>query len=222
MARFWDACPSRACGFKILSAQIRPTDKLSLIFKRALHTHRQEGPNSEEPVRRILLERRDIDAEFQSWRRAQNTGNWGTTPEAQARVELAALEQGANRSQGTAFRDGCRGCDAEAVSRNQALANSVGPLRFAAQHRQWFRLARDLAPPPSGGPQLHIYTEDITSDLFGCNRTMERVYRFLHLPPLPNNCDTSRIPAEWECDIQHDPLCSLEKYRLHTRPPRSS
>lgn len=171
------------------------------------------------PVMRLLLERADVNAEYDSWRRAQSTGNWGTNPEAQVRFGTAAAsakQNGSSFSQRTyaaaaphmAFR-GCRGCDPDSVARNQAMANAIGPSRFAYQHKAWFRFARDVAPR---APLLHIYSENITRSLLECNRTMERVYTYLGLPSLPDNCNISAVPMEWPCDIQNDPKCSLEKY----------
>jgi hypothetical protein len=115
-----------------------------------------EGNGAVTPVRRIILERHDVNAEFESWRRAQSTGNWGTNPEAQARVVAAARNGSSTR---LAFHKthntGCRGCDYEAVAKNQAMANSIGPTRFAFQHRAWFRFANDIEPH---SPLLHIYS----------------------------------------------------------------
>ena len=220
MARFWTACPSRACGFKLLTAQIRPVERIPQIFKLPAveapgHSEGAAGPArrvlSAVPVRRILLERRDVDAEFESWRHAQETGNWGTTPEAQARI-AAAREQGANSSElQLGLQPGCRGCDADAVAKKQAMVATVGLQRFAAQHHQWFRLARELTPARE--PLLHIFTEDLIADIVRCNQTMQRVYLFLDLPPLINNCDLAKVPTELSCDIMHDPRCSLEKYQ---------
>lgn len=175
---------------------MRPNDKLLQLFAGSV------------PIQRILLERHDVRAEFESWRRAQDTGNWGTTPEAQARFAVA---KASNSSAQLASRTGCRGCDLEAIAKNQALANSIGPARFAAQHQQWFRVARALSPPIHS-PLLHIHSEDLTGSLVRCNTTMARVYAFLGLPSMPNNCDVSKIPLEWPCDIQSDPHCSMERY----------
>ena len=61
-------------------------------------------------------------------------------------------------------------------------------------------------------PLLHVYSENLTSSLEACNRTMARVYAFLELPPLAENCNLSAVPTEWPCDIQNDPSCSLEKF----------
>ena len=97
----------------------------------------------------------------------------------------------------------------EGIAKNQAVANSIGPARFAAQHRAWFTLARRLAPT---NPLLHIFTENLTASMVACNHTMARVYAFLELPPLPSNCDMSKVPLEWPCDIRTDPSCSMEKY----------
>lgn len=177
--------------------------------------------SSEVPVRRLLLERGDIHAEFTSWKRAQSTGNWGTNPDAQAKftsgerhVPKAAPggggAAGANATAHLAFR-GCRGCDPEAVAKNQAMANAIGPARFAFQHRQWFQLARDIAPLDTS-PLLHLYSENLTTSLAVCNATMARVYAFLGLPSMHDNCNISAIPVEWPCDIQNDPKCSMEKF----------
>ena len=105
-----------------------------------------------------------------------------------------------------------RGCDEEAIAKNQAIANSIGPARFATQHHQWFRTARELHSSAES-PLLHIYSEELTGSLIRCNGTMARVYSFLQLPPLPDNCDMAKVPQEWPCDIQADPQCSMEKYK---------
>ena len=105
-----------------------------------------------------------------------------------------------------------RGCDEDAVAKNQAIANSIGPTRFATQHHAWFRTARELRES-AVSPLLHIYSEDLTGSLDRCNETMARVYAFLQLPPLSANCDMAKVPLEWPCDIQLDPQCSMEKYQ---------
>lgn len=212
MRRFWGACPTRACGFKLLNSQIKPPEKAAQIFTVSSRP-RPFGASSAEvrgaqpsptPVKRLLLERANIGAEFASWRKALATGNWGTSPEAQR------LQASANRTERLAFRgNGCRGCGPEGIAKNQAVANSIGPARFAAQHRAWFTLARRLAPT---NPLLHIFTENLTASMVACNHTMARVYAFLELPPLPSNCDMSKVPLEWPCDIRTDPSCSMEKY----------
>ena len=97
------------------------------------------------------------------------------------------------------------------MAKNQAMANSIGPARFASQHRTWFRLAREVAPA-AASPLLHLYSENLTSSMRSCNRTMAAVYAFLGLPPLADSCNISAVPSEWSCDIQHDTKCSLEKY----------
>ena len=206
MRRFWGACPTRACGFKLLNNQIKPPDRIRLIFT----TSRGATPRetrlvvpSAVPVKRILLERADIGAEFDSWRRALSTGNWGTSPEAQAKVATS------NASARLASRGGCRGCEPEHLHKRQAVANSIGPARFAAQHRSWYAFARGVAP---SNPLLHIYTENLTSSMAHCNATMERVYAYLQLAPMPNNCDVKRLPLEWSCDIRNDPNCSMDKF----------
>ena len=86
---------------------------------------------------------------------------------------------------------------------------SLNQARFASQHRAWFRFARDVAPHT---PLMHVFSENLTSSMRACNTTMATVYAFLGLPPLRENCDVSKIPIEWPCDIQNDPRCSLEKY----------
>jgi len=205
MRRFWGACPTSACGFKLLNAQIRPNERVPQIFQLAAGRHADPPGPSEVPVRRLILERANINAEFQSWRRATSTGNWGTSPEAQAR--LVAAQRNGSRAM-FHKRAGCRGCDLEAVAKSQAMANSIGPARFAFQHRAWFRLAYDVAETPL----MHLYSENLTSSMVVCNKTMAAVYRFLQLPPLRENCNISSIPIEWPCDIETDPHCSMEKY----------
>ena len=193
MRRFWGACPTRACGFKLLNAQVRPMDRVPQIF--TVTTPDGAVRPSPVPVRRLVLERGDISAEFDSWKRAQSTGNWGTSPEAQkqfstsgGRVNVTSGARAAQQAQAAAhlaFR-GCRGCDPDSVARNQAFANAIGPARFAYQHRAWFRFAHE-AVPIGRSPLLHIFSENLTSSLEACNQTMARVYAFLDLPSLPNN-----------------------------------
>jgi len=223
MRRFWGACPTSACGFKLFNSQVRPQDKVAQIFTvTARHgggvcgaeggagTDGSDVVASPVPVKRLLLERADIAGEFNSWRRAQSSGNWGTSPEAQTRVTTAAAKDGTkpmafHKSHNT----GCKGCDPDSVAKNQAFANAIGPARFAFQHKAWFRFARDVAPDT---PLLHIYSENLTSSMLVCNHTMARVYAFLELPPLSENCNISSLQLEWPCNIETDPNCSMEKF----------
>ena len=41
---------------------------------------------------------------------------------------------------------------------------------------------------------------------------MAKVYGFLGLAPMRDNCNITAIPVEWPCDIQNDPKCSMEKF----------
>ena len=61
-------------------------------------------------------------------------------------------------------------------------------------------------------PLLHVYSENLTSSLAVCNSTMAKVYGFLGLAPMRDNCNITAIPVEWPCDIQNDPKCSMEKF----------
>jgi len=238
MSRFWRACPTRACGFKLFNSQIRPQDRIKEVFSirrggsRIVPRTAADGSSdgvvpSPVPVKRLILERADIAGEFESWRRAQSTGNWGTSPEAQVRFHDAVknvTSSGASSTRSMAFHHkahntGCRGCDLEAVAKNQAYANAIGPARFGFQHRAWFRLAREVG---ADLPLLHIYSENLTVSMVACNRTMARVYAFLELPPLRENCNMSSLPIEWPCDIQQDPQCSMEKFAAASVPSPSA
>lgn len=100
-----------------------------------------------------------MSAEYESLKRAVTTGNWGTTPARQAYLQ----GKGANRSEPA----------------RQHLGSFA---QFARGHMEWFELVRNTVP--RGAPRLHLRTEDLTGGAEALHNTMQRVFRFLGLPPL--------------------------------------
>lgn len=135
-----------ACGFKVFQRHFRwlpPAANLSRLLRGA-------PPGS---VRVIVLERRNVSAEFASWRRAMTSGNWGITPGAQR--EHAAI----------GFR-------------NPARAANTTFAQFAQMHHAWFRQARELVPRPL---MLHLWAEDLTRDNASLLDATARALAFLRV-----------------------------------------
>ena len=137
------------------------------------------------------------------------TGNWGTSPDAQQ-------ERTANRS---AFEiaharraRGCRGCDGAGLAATAAQALNTSFKQFRQQHNAWFRVARAASPGGAAHHLLHLYSENLTRGYDECNATMARVFGFLELRPLRDNCDYTQAEKEWTCDIVNDPNCSIEEW----------
>tara|TARA_B110001452_G_scaffold261231_1_gene259779 strand:+ start:654 stop:1487 length:834 start_codon:yes stop_codon:yes gene_type:complete len=139
-----------ACGFKVFQRHFRwmpPAANLSRLLRGA-------PPGS---VRVIVLERRNVSAEFGSWRRAMTSGNWGITPGAQR--------------------------DAAAVGfRNPARAANTTFAQFARMHRAWFQKARELVPRPL---LLHLWAEDLTRDNVSLLDATARALAFLRVAQGP-------------------------------------
>ena len=102
-------------------------------------------------VKVVVLERRNISAEFASWTRALASGNWGATPLAQ--------QDGVSNG-----------------FRNPARANATTFTQFAEMHDRWFRLAREFVPPPQ---LLHLWSEDLTGSNESLGSATRRVLTFL-------------------------------------------
>ena len=100
-----------------------------------------------------------VSAEYESLKRAVTTGNWGTTPARQA------------------YLQGLR------TPRSEPARQQLGSFaQFAREHMEWFELVRNTVP--HGAPRLHLRTEDLTDGAEVLHNTMQRVFRFLGLPPL--------------------------------------
>ena len=99
--------------------------------------------------------RQNVTAEYESWRRAQLFGDWGTTP-SKHRPEAAH----------DASRD---------------ATELVSEARFAHDHRTWFARARASARA-AGSPILELRTEALVAAR-SYQREMARVSSFLGLPP---------------------------------------
>jgi len=135
----------------------------------------------ESSVRVILLERANVSAEWESLRRAVTTGNWGTSPARQQAYLQSGAPLRGNRSELTA-EGGAEGAEGAAGAAT-AAARHVGSLaQFTREHEQWFELVR--AAVPRASPRLHLQTEDLTGGAEALHGTMQRVFRFLGLPPL--------------------------------------
>lgn len=109
------------------------------------------------------------------------TGNWGTSPARQQAYLQSGAPLRGNRSELTA-EGGAEGAEGAAGAAT-AAARHVGSLaQFTREHEQWFELVR--AAVPRASPRLHLQTEDLTGGAEALHGTMQRVFRFLGLPPL--------------------------------------
>ena len=87
------------------------------------------------------------------------TGNWGTTPARQAYLQ------------------------GKSTNRSEPARQQLGSFaQFARGHMEWFELVRNTVP--RSAPRLHLRTEDLTGGAEALHSTMQRVFRFLGLPPL--------------------------------------
>ena len=71
MARFWDWCPHKTCGFKIFDDHLRAPASLQDLLGRV----------PKRPLKLIVLERNNVTAEYLSWQKAVSTGHWRTPQE---------------------------------------------------------------------------------------------------------------------------------------------
>ena len=107
-----------------------------------------------------------MSAEYESLKRAVTTGIWGTTPARQAYLQGLRT----NRS------------DQPQLQLRLARQQLESFAQFARGHKEWFELVRNTVP--HGAPRLHLRTEDLTDGAEVLHNTMQRVFRFLGLPPL--------------------------------------
>ena len=157
MAQFWDFCPAQACGFKLFDKQMgRPLRELL-----------QAAPPRS--VRIISLERQNVTAEYDSWRRALSSGNWGVTPK---RQDAAAF---AKRQTTQCVRH------PETCFARPEVANAMNFSEFEKAHRRWFAQVRALRPL---APVLHLSMEQLVASKHSMNATLARVVAFLGLRPL--------------------------------------
>jgi len=155
------------------------------------------------------------------------SGNWATSPAAHARFDRMTSVHGPVEQQLTkasnsnpwdmlASRTGCRGCGANKIAANAAILNTTSLAKFRRQHHAFFARARELLPLQQS-PLLHVYSENLTSSATVCNHTMERVFGFLGLPALQENCETHKLKLDWSCNIREDATCSLDKFLTQTQ-----
>jgi len=121
LGRWLARCTTRVCGFKIFPYHL-PFAQLPQLFP--------DGCG----VRKLVLERRNITAQYASWRRAMSSGNWYVSP-LNVTVSNTVLsgEPATPAVGGSPFR----------VSN---AANLMSLPKFASQHTLWYRKVRALAP----------------------------------------------------------------------------
>ena len=120
-------------------------------------------------MRVISLERQNVTAEYDSWRRALSSGNWGVTPK---RQDAAAF---AKRQTTQCVRH------PETCFARPELANAMNFSEFEKAHRRWFAQVRALRPL---APVLHLSMEQLVASKHSMNATLARVVAFLGLRPL--------------------------------------
>ena len=122
-------CPTRFCGFKMFDKDISDKDmSVENIF----------GLGGQ-ATKMIVLERKDVDAEYQSVTKAWATGNWESTP---------CLEHHASR----------RHASPRLLGAADTFNTSVQDFR--SQQSQWYSRVRSFA---SHGPQLELTTENFVA-----------------------------------------------------------
>ena len=130
-------------------------------------------------LRVLVLERSNVSAEYLSFRRALESGNWGTSPQ---RQQVVSVVQTAGANSVGRLRPIRR----VAAHRNQTPKGTAWQGvpsfdKFEREHHAWFA---DVALMSSRVPRLHIYTENITADAASFDATMRHVFSFLQLPPV--------------------------------------
>lgn len=149
VTRFLQWCPRPVCGFKIFDGHVVPPASLPQLLRRM--------PGQ---VKLIVLERQNITQEYDSWRRAVRTGNWGRTPSEQH------------------YRSYQRN-STELVARPRPdLAQSVSFEEFRSRHISWFREVDRLA---TTAPTLRLTTEEMILSEKHMLKTRTRVFHFLEL-----------------------------------------
>jgi len=166
--RFFACCPTPVCGFKMMDGHVRPT-----IIGAWLGDHTGVPYSAYEPqqptaaqlaahgVRLLVLERRNVTAEYHSLSRAKKLGDWGTTPEDHARFAANGVPSGS--------------IDPTHVSASE----------FAAQHRLFSNESSAALP---SRPHRHIWSEALMGSHEHCNATMAGVFDFLGVAPMRDNC----------------------------------
>ena len=84
-------------------------------------------------MRKLVLERRNVTAQYASWRRAMSSGNWYVSPLNVTISSGVFPDEPATPTAGGPFR----------VSDTASL---MGLPKFASQHALWYRKLRALAP----------------------------------------------------------------------------
>ena len=114
-------CPTRFCGFKVFDKNILPWDAVENVLNPA-----------GQATKMIVLERKDVDAEYQSVATSWATGNWESTP---------CLE---------------RAHESSPRLRGAADTFNTSKLDFWNQQSRWYSKVRSFA---SRGSQLEVTTE---------------------------------------------------------------
>ena len=154
-------CPTRLCGFKIFDKEILPSAAVDSIFSLG-----------GQATKMIILERKDVDAEYQSVTKAWTTGNWESTP---------CLERHASRRHASPRLLGA------------ADTFNTSMQEFRNQQSRWYSKVRSFA---SHGPQLEVTTEDFVAHQ---GDVVSRALEFLSVRAAP---DTSILAEWAVCTPQ--------------------
>lgn len=171
------------CGFKVFEEHLLlehkqplellpppPGSKTALVVQ-LLRLYRASSPHMTTPLT-MILERRNVTAGYESWRRAVTTNDWGTTPAAheawRGAHELVAWPSTMPSLQ----------------SSPEAILSSRGyPIQslahYAHEHAVWFARARATARH-AGSRVLELSTEALLENPV---REMARVEAFLGVAP---------------------------------------
>jgi len=179
MSKFWPLCPSLACGFKVFPGQVKPTILLKNLF---------EGvPEAARPtLRAIVLERRNITAEWLSATKAASTGNWGTSPQRQQTI-ASSTKLSQRLKDSVAARLAAASAVKPAGDADEAERPRRGPSleQFTREHKAWYhQVAKITSTSPAAIPTLKVSTESFIGGGDEFSEAMRGVYAFLGLPAL--------------------------------------
>ena len=94
----------------------------------------------------IVLERRNVSAEYSSWRRAVDRRNWGTNPARQEERASSQAHGPRDRSAAAAAAASAAAAAAGAEPPGRAVyERDRGLEAFAAEHREWYGALRAAA-----------------------------------------------------------------------------
>jgi len=166
--RFFACCPTPVCGFKIMDGQVRLTEIGAWLGDHTgvpYSAYESQQPTAAQlaahGARLLVLERRNVTAEYHSLSRAKKLGDWGTTPEVHARFAANGIRSG------------------------WINPYNVSASEFATQHRLFFNESSAALP---SRPHRHIWSEALMGSHKQCNATMAGVFYFLGVAPMRDNC----------------------------------